>query len=254
MVPRSSPIHTATRPDLRRFAWLSIAAAIITIGLKSGAYLLTGSVGLLSDAAESVVNLVAAIVALIALGVAAQPFDEKHHFGHSKAEYFSAAIEGIMIFVAAGFILWTSVERFLNPEPLENVGIGLVISVVASAINGVVAVALGRAGRGVLGLGGVPALDHGAGRCVVGLVDHQPHQARSRQLADGALQKLAVQPRCQALLPEQVLQHVRLDGAGRFVDGLHGALLPRRTGPVTLLRAWRGRWPGPRPRCLRTAA
>lgn len=141
------PKQAAIRPDLTRFAWLSIGAAIVTIALKSGAYLLTGSVGLLSDAAESVVNLVAAIVALIALGVAAQPFDEKHHFGHSKAEYFSAAIEGIMIFVAAGFILWTSVERFLNPEPLENVGIGLVISVVASAINGVVAVALGRAGR-----------------------------------------------------------------------------------------------------------
>ncbi|CAL8980296.1 Ferrous-iron efflux pump FieF [Propionicimonas sp. T2.31MG-18] len=141
------PPPPAARPDLRRFAWLSIAAAILTIGLKSGAYLLTGSVGLLSDAAESVVNLVAAIVALIALGVAAQPFDEKHHFGHSKAEYFSAAIEGIMIFVAAGFILWTSVERFLHPAPLENVGIGLGISVVASAVNGAVAVVLGRAGR-----------------------------------------------------------------------------------------------------------
>lgn len=135
------------RPNLTHFAWLSIGAAIVTILLKSGAYLLTGSVGLLSDAAESIVNLVAAIVALIALGVAAQPFDEKHHFGHSKAEYFSAAIEGIMIFVAAGFILWTSVVRFLNPAPLENVGIGLVISVVASAINGGVAVVLMRAGH-----------------------------------------------------------------------------------------------------------
>ena len=147
MVPQSSRIQATVRPDLRRFAWLSIAAAIVTIGLKSGAYLLTGSVGLLSDAAESVVNLVAAIVALIALGVAARPFDEEHHFGHTKAEYFSAAIEGIMIFVAAGFILWTSVERCLNPAPLENVGIGLGISVVASAINGAVAVVLGRAGR-----------------------------------------------------------------------------------------------------------
>ncbi|MGB4891100.1 MAG: cation transporter, partial [Propionicimonas sp.] len=80
-----------SKPDLTRYAWLSIGAAIATIGLKSGAFLLTGSVGLLSDAAESIVNLVAAIVALIALRVAAQPFDEKHHFGHSKAEYFSAA-------------------------------------------------------------------------------------------------------------------------------------------------------------------
>ncbi|MFZ0529252.1 MAG: cation diffusion facilitator family transporter [Propionicimonas sp.] len=138
---------TGKPPDLTRYAWLSIGAAIATILLKSGAYLLTGSVGLLSDAAESIVNLVAAIVALIALRVAAQPFDEKHHFGHSKAEYFSAAIEGIMIFVAAGFILWTSVVRFLNPVPLENVGIGLAISVAASAINGVVAVVLMRAGR-----------------------------------------------------------------------------------------------------------
>lgn len=142
-----TPEGAAARPDLTRYAWLSIGAAIATIVLKSGAYLLTGSVGLLSDAAESIVNLVAAIVALVALRVAAQPFDEKHHFGHSKAEYFSAAIEGIMIFVAAAFILWTSVVRFLNPAPLENVGIGLGISVAASAINGVVAVVLMRAGR-----------------------------------------------------------------------------------------------------------
>lgn len=137
----------AARPDLTRYAWLSIGAAIATIALKSGAYLLTGSVGLLSDAAESIVNLVAAVVALIALRMAAQPFDAEHHFGHSKAEYFSAAIEGIMIFVAAGFILWTSVVRFLNPLPLENVGMGLVISVAASAINGIVAVVLMKAGR-----------------------------------------------------------------------------------------------------------
>ena len=82
---QSPPVPPVARPDLTRFAWLSIAAAIATIGLKSGAYLLTGSVGLLSDAAESIVNLVAAIVALVALRVAAQPFDEKHHFGHSKA-------------------------------------------------------------------------------------------------------------------------------------------------------------------------
>ena len=96
------------RENLTRFAWLSIAAALATIALKFGAYVLTGSVGLLSDAAESVVNLVAAFVALIALHVAAQPADEDHQFGHSKAEYFSAAVEGVMIFVAAaviGFLL-----------------------------------------------------------------------------------------------------------------------------------------------------
>ena len=92
-------------PRLTRFAWLSIAAAVLTIALKSEAYLLTGSVGLLSDAAESLVNLVAAVVALIALHVAVRPADEKHNFGHGKAEYFSAGVEGLMIFVAAGFIL-----------------------------------------------------------------------------------------------------------------------------------------------------
>ena len=112
------------RENLTRFAWLSIAAAVATIALKFGAYLLTGSVGLLSDAAESVVNLVAAFVALIALHVAAQPADVDHQFGHSKAEYFSAAVEGVMIFVAAIFILWSSVQRFFAPEPLENVGMG----------------------------------------------------------------------------------------------------------------------------------
>ena len=122
-------------PGLTKFAWLSIAAAVVTIGLKSGAYLLTGSVGLLSDAAESLVNLVAAVVALIALRVAALPADENHNFGHGKAEYFSAGIEGLMIFVAAGVILASSVERFLHPAALESVGLGLAISTVATAVN-----------------------------------------------------------------------------------------------------------------------
>jgi cation diffusion facilitator family transporter len=135
------------RENLTRFAWLSIAAAVCTIALKTGAYLVTGSVGLLSDAAESVVNLVAAFVALIALHVAAKPADAEHQFGHSKAEYFSAAVEGIMIFVAATFIIYSSVQRFLEPEPLEKVGLGLGISVVASALNGAVAFVLMRAGR-----------------------------------------------------------------------------------------------------------
>ncbi len=141
------PVRSSERPDLTRYAWLSIAAAVATIALKSGAYLLTGSVGLLSDAAESVVNLVAAFVALIALHVAAQPKDDDHHYGHSKAEYFSAAVEGVMIFVAALFIIWTAVGRFLDPMALENVGVGLGVSVVASAINGAVAMVLMRAGR-----------------------------------------------------------------------------------------------------------
>ncbi len=142
---------TAPRPagqvNLTKYAWLSIAAAIVTIALKAGAWLLTGSVGLLSDAAESVVNLVAAFVALLALRVAARPADEDHMFGHSKAEFFSAAIEGVMIFVAAVVILITAVQRFIHPQPLENVGVGLAISAVASVLNGVVGWVLIRAGR-----------------------------------------------------------------------------------------------------------
>ena len=135
------------RAKLTKYAWLAIAAAIATISLKTGAWWLTGSVGLLSDAAESVVNLMAAIVALFALRVAAQPADKNHHYGHAKAEYFSAAVEGQMIFVAAVAILWTSVDRFMHPQPIENVGVGLLISVVSSVINGAVAVILLRAGR-----------------------------------------------------------------------------------------------------------
>ena len=133
--------------DLSRFAYLSIAAAVVTITLKVIAWRITGSVGLLSDAAESVVNLVAAIAVLIALKVAAMPADKNHLFGHTKAEYFSAAIEGVMIFVAALLIMWSAVERFINPRPIENVGLGLAISVVASLVNGAVALVLLRAGR-----------------------------------------------------------------------------------------------------------
>jgi cation diffusion facilitator family transporter len=138
--PRAQPV------DLSRFAWLSIAAALVTIALKTVAWQVTGSVGLLSDAAESLVNLVAAIVALVALTVAIKPADQNHHFGHSKAEYFSAAAEGMMIFVAAAVILFSSIQRFLNPQALENVGVGLAVSVVASVVNGLVAVVLLRAG------------------------------------------------------------------------------------------------------------
>ena len=133
--------------DLSRFAYLSIAAAVVTITLKTVAWQVTGSVGLLSDAAESVVNLVAAIAVLVALKVAAMPADKNHHYGHTKAEYFSAAIEGMMIFVAALVIMYTAVERFLNPRPIDNVGIGLAISVLASVVNGGAAVVLLRAGR-----------------------------------------------------------------------------------------------------------
>lgn len=133
--------------DLRKYAWLSIGAAVVTIALKTFAWRVTGSVGLLSDAAESVVNLVAAIVALVAITVAARPPSKKHHFGTSKAEYFSAGLEGMMIFVAAGVILVSAGQRFLHPQPLESVGIGLGVSLLASVVNGAVAVVLGRVGR-----------------------------------------------------------------------------------------------------------
>ncbi|HET8594543.1 MAG TPA: cation diffusion facilitator family transporter [Intrasporangium sp.] len=143
----TQPAKVPQTRDLTRFAYLSIAAAIVTITLKVLAWRLTGSVGLLSDAAESVVNLVAAIAVLIALRVAAMPPDKNHHFGHSKAEYFSAALEGQMIFIAAVVIIWSSVDRFLHPQSIDNVGIGLAVSVVASVVNGAVAFVLLRAGR-----------------------------------------------------------------------------------------------------------
>ena len=135
-----------THQDLSRYGWIAIAAALATITLKALAWLVTGSVGLLADAAESIVNLVAAIVALIALKVAAKPADKNHHFGHTKAEYFSAGVEGLMIFIAAASIIFFAVQRLLAPQPLEQVGIGLAVSIVASIINGGVAVVLLRAG------------------------------------------------------------------------------------------------------------
>ncbi|GHD73666.1 transporter [Luteimonas padinae] len=125
-------------PDLRKYAWLAIATAVLTVLLKGSAWLVTGSVGLLSDAAESLVNLVAAIVALVSLTIAARPADDDHHFGHGKAEYFSAALEGIMVFVAAASIIYLGIERLLAPRPLEAVGIGLAISAAAAVLNGIV--------------------------------------------------------------------------------------------------------------------
>ncbi len=135
------------RTALTRFAWLSIAAAVITIGLKASAYLITGSVGLLSDALESLVNLVAAIMALAMLTIAARPPDAEHAYGHEKAEYFSSGVEGALILVAAISIIATSVPRLLHPQPIEQAGLGLAVSVVASAVNLVVALVLRRAGR-----------------------------------------------------------------------------------------------------------
>jgi cation diffusion facilitator family transporter len=138
--PEGAPLRLTT------FAWLSIAAALLTIGLKSLAYLMTGSVGLLSDAAESLVNLVAAVMALVALHIAARPADDNHNFGHGKAEYFSAGIEGLLIFVAAGFILVSAVQRFLHPSELQSIGAGLAISTVATVVNGAVGILLLRVG------------------------------------------------------------------------------------------------------------
>ncbi|MEH2414061.1 cation diffusion facilitator family transporter [Nostoc sp.] len=131
----------------RSYAFLSIVAAIVTIALKFGAYLLTGSVGLLSDAIESIVNLVAALVALWALTYADKPADAEHAFGHSKAEYFSSGAEGALIIVAAISIAVEAWGRLLHPEPLTQLGFGLALSLFATAINGVVAFILLRAGR-----------------------------------------------------------------------------------------------------------
>jgi len=135
------------RSSLTRYAWLSIAAAVVTIGLKSLAYLLTGSVGLLSDAVESLVNLVAAIMALSMLIIAARPADEEHPFGHSKAEYFASGAEGVLIFVAAIAIGVTAVHRLLVPRTIEQTGAGLAVSAFASAINFIVARILLNVGK-----------------------------------------------------------------------------------------------------------
>lgn len=137
----------AANGSLAKWAWLSIAAAVVTIAMKSVAYLLTGSVGLLSDALESGVNLAAAVLALIALTVAARPPDETHQFGHGKAEYFSAGAEGFMIMVAAVLIVWSAADRLVNPRPLESLGVGLLITLAATVVNGVTGWAILQAGR-----------------------------------------------------------------------------------------------------------
>lgn len=131
----------------RSYAALSIGAAVLTIALKFGAYRLTGSVGLLSDALESIVNLVAAVAAFWALSYAVKPPDAKHTFGHSKAEYFSSALEGLLVLVAAGSIAVAAGERLFHPQPLEQVGLGLGLSFIATALNGGVAWILLKASR-----------------------------------------------------------------------------------------------------------
>ncbi len=135
------------RSQLARFAWLSIAAAILTIGLKVAAYFITNSVGLLSDAAESLVNLVGAVVALIMLTIAARPPDDEHAYGHGKAEYFSSGVEGALIFIAAVTIGYEALLRLQNPQEIQAAGIGLVVAAIASTINFGVAHILKRAGK-----------------------------------------------------------------------------------------------------------
>jgi cation diffusion facilitator family transporter len=133
--------------DLQKYAWLSIATGVVVFLLKLVAWKFTGSVGLLSDALESTVNIVAAVIALLALRTAMKPADSLHHFGRGKAEYFSAQIEGFMILVAALVIVATSVERFIHPKELEQLGWGLAISSFASALNGGTAMILLRSGK-----------------------------------------------------------------------------------------------------------
>jgi cation diffusion facilitator family transporter len=136
-----------TRPSLTKFAWLSIGTAVVTIFMKLAAYWVTGSVGLLSDALEGGVNLIAATVALVTLKIVEQPPDDMHAYGHDKAEYFSSGIEGTLIIVAAASIAYTSIQRLLSPQPLEQPGLGLTLAVLASVINLVVGQILIRTGK-----------------------------------------------------------------------------------------------------------
>jgi cation diffusion facilitator family transporter len=126
---------------------LSIAVAVATIALKTGAWWVTGSVGLLSDAMESIVNLAGAMFALAMVTVAAQPPDEDHPFGHHKAEYFSSGFEGVLIFVAAVAIIWAAVNRLFAPQPLDALGLGIGLSVISSVMNGALAWAMLKKAR-----------------------------------------------------------------------------------------------------------
>jgi cation diffusion facilitator family transporter len=135
------------RPGLLRFAVLSVVAAVVTIGLKTAAYVITGSIGLLSDALESLANLVAALVALYALWVAARPADEEHTYGHTKAEYFSSGFEGLLIVGAAVAIVVAAVRRFIQPLPIEDPALGLLTNALASGVNLAVARVLLRMGK-----------------------------------------------------------------------------------------------------------
>ena len=134
-------------PRLRALISLSIAAAIITLGMKSAAYLLTGSVGLLSDALESCINLLAAVTAYFSLWYSARPVDATHTYGHEKIEYFSSGLEGALILVAGLGIVWTAIQRLIEPTPLDALGLGTALALGASLVNFTVARILLRAGK-----------------------------------------------------------------------------------------------------------
>jgi len=138
--------HGQAHPGLR-YAWLSLATSVVTIALKLGAWRLTGSVGLLSDAIEGLVNVVAAIVALSVLMYSSHAPDREHNFGHEKAEYFSSGIEGALIFVAAGAIVWTALPRLFEPQELEQAGLGLLLAFLSAIANAACAWTMLRAAR-----------------------------------------------------------------------------------------------------------
>ena len=142
--PAAAPVSGAF---LQRFLWLSLATAVATVVIKGLAALLTGSVGLLSDALESTVNLVAAAVAIWALRLSDKPADHNHDFGHGKAEYMSSLVEGALIFVAAAAIIVSAIGRFIHPQPVESLGVGLLLSLGASVLNLAVGLVLVHQGK-----------------------------------------------------------------------------------------------------------
>lgn len=138
---------TTDSAQVARYLKVSVGVAVATIGLKTAAWWFTGSVSLLSDALESLVNLAGAMFALAMVTVAAQPADEDHPYGHHKAEYFSSGFEGVMITAAALAIIWASVQRLLTPQPIEQIGLGLALSVTSSLLNAALAWAMLRKAR-----------------------------------------------------------------------------------------------------------
>jgi cation diffusion facilitator family transporter len=147
MTTMPNPAAPRLTPSPRTLLWASVGVAVITIVLKTLAWYVSDSVGLLSDAMESFVNLASAVFALVMVTIAVRPADEDHPFGHYKAEYFSSGFEGILIVGAAVGIIWAAVERLLQPQPLQQLGWGLALSVLSSLLNGVLAWTMFRAAR-----------------------------------------------------------------------------------------------------------